>query len=552
MRRASRRVSSVHPRSCGKYLLMPCVTASTAGSSPLVREILFDLLAGVEQLRFIPARAGNTSRRPRRSPASSVHPRSCGKYHLMGKDRVRHVGSSPLVREIRVVGAGVALGRRFIPARAGNTSWPRTPTTRCTVHPRSCGKYVHGVQRLRQELRFIPARAGNTGRLAGLAMLRAVHPRSCGKYGGGEGGERQVRGSSPLVREIRRHSGAATRPARFIPARAGNTRCWRSRARPRAVHPRSCGKYICEASGSARVTGSSPLVREIPLLADALYPSGRFIPARAGNTRPDSTSCLTRCGSSPLVREIPRRRRGSGERGRFIPARAGNTLAWSAMVVSSPVHPRSCGKYLAASRAALKLAGSSPLVREILGHQPAAAAVLRFIPARAGNTRRCRWRAPAGPVHPRSCGKYLRSSGSAEISTGSSPLVQEIPQTLRHPPARRLFIPARAGNTGATLRTLAAKAVHPRSCGKYALPFFGGHPWSGSSPLVREIPPATRGRRPRWRFIPARAGNTVLSRCSGKPGAVHPRSCGKYAAFEAWCDANGGSSPLVREIPSPN
>ena len=67
-------------------------------------------------------------------------------------------------------------------------------------------------------------------------------------------GERGVRGTHH-PRYI------ATRTSRFIPARAGNTRC-RLRGRAiRPVHPRACGEHIIADSHAALDSGSSPRVR---------------------------------------------------------------------------------------------------------------------------------------------------------------------------------------------------------------------------------------------------------------------------------------------------
>ncbi len=279
--------------------------------------------------RFIPARAGNTRPRRRCSWRCTVHPRSCGKYAKPTTASTYANGSSPLVREIHVSVVLGGQGSRFIPARAGNTIHGRLCRAACTVHPRSCGKYE----------------------------LEAITSAARG-------------GSSPLVREIPRRAAQSRSKPRFIPARAGNTlpAC---NPRPQlTVHPRSCGKYIVAAGKDGIRAGSSPLVREIHIgipLAEFL----RLVhPRSCGKYHGVGEETKVQDGSSPLVREIRLLQLHVARAGRFIPARAGNTSRRCGSSGSGAVHPRSCGKYLIHAITAAPVGGSSPLVREILFLQP--------------------------------------------------------------------------------------------------------------------------------------------------------------------------------------
>ena len=91
--------------------------------------------------RFIPARAGNTLSAGLPAREFAVHPRSRGEHSPLGIETVTTAGSSPLARGTR---GDLHLERhdlRFIPARAGNTSH-RTPPPGCgAVHPRSRGEH---------------------------------------------------------------------------------------------------------------------------------------------------------------------------------------------------------------------------------------------------------------------------------------------------------------------------------------------------------------------------------------------------------------------------
>ncbi len=193
----------------------------------------------------------------------SVHPRTCGEYLDNGASHVREVGSSPHVRGIPCWLSPSVTLIRFIPARAGNTSPARIPRGRGAVHPRTCGEYkiarivvvvmlgssphVRGILS-RRGLgngfgRFIPARAGNTRSWLKENRNRPVHPRTCGEYREIPSVRAFPAGSSPHVRGIQLRAGRIPIPIRFIPARAGNTAGAHPAARALPVHPRTCGEY---------------------------------------------------------------------------------------------------------------------------------------------------------------------------------------------------------------------------------------------------------------------------------------------------------------------
>ena len=314
----------VHPRMCGEHVEAGAVLGASTGSSPHVRGTLAGAGTVIEHGRFIPACAGNTSRRPRRRLAAPVHPRMCGEHHAPMRGAGVAVGSSPHVRGTRgAVHSRTPLGR-FIPACAGNTAPPGPASFPIPVHPRMCGEHYHGrrstgehcgssphvrgtpakVEFSHGGLRFIPACAGNTSPARLITSTPAVHPRMCGEHD-------IVRhlcdvgyGSSPHVRGTRLGNWSSALRVRFIPACAGNTLVMRVRPTVQPVHPRMCGEHIGDAgsadgpAGSSphvRGTraygdteggdsGSSPHVRGTPVPADVDRPVDRFIPACAGNT----------------------------------------------------------------------------------------------------------------------------------------------------------------------------------------------------------------------------------------------------------------------------
>ena len=250
--------------------------------------------------------------------------------------------------------------------------------------------------------------------------------------------------SSPRVRGTRPAERRGSGPGRFIPARAGNT----MRAMPprsaAPVHPRTCGEHLDFAVIFGKASGSSPRVRGTLLSGFWTLVSGRFIPARAGNTNssrrrlPGKTvhprACgehrklaeedVTNFGSSPRVRGTQPAAAFERLRVRFIPARAGNTGGRSASARGSAVHPRACGEHSVPQAGDGGCAGSSPRVRGTRAATSISQSVGRFIPARAGNTIASPICSRPASVHPRACGEHFRISIATACVPGSSPRVR--------------------------------------------------------------------------------------------------------------------------------
>ena len=96
---------------------MPRIT----GSSPPARGTLVTLAQGDYIERFIPARAGNSSRCASRRSRSPVHPRPRGELEITPKQRRIFDGSSPPARGTLILSQLHVVDARFIPARAGNS-----------------------------------------------------------------------------------------------------------------------------------------------------------------------------------------------------------------------------------------------------------------------------------------------------------------------------------------------------------------------------------------------------------------------------------------------
>ena len=135
-------------------------------------------------------------------------------------------------------------------------------------------------------VRIIPARAGFTKAIARVRRATQDHPRSRGVYIHSHAYFLAWRGSSPLARGLLDDVPRALAPAGIIPARAGFTRCRRSRSPCRWDHPRSRGVYGNGFRAVGGKNGSSPLARGLRLIEATNPKDVGIIPARAGFTYP--------------------------------------------------------------------------------------------------------------------------------------------------------------------------------------------------------------------------------------------------------------------------
>ena len=298
-----------------------------------------------------------------------------------------------------------------------------------------------------------------------------VHPRPRGEHSCAVDHAVPAFGSSPPARGTHRSLPSSGSPGRFIPARAGNTRESPGYRRPTSVHPRPRGEHQpCDDTSGGRF-GSSP-------------------PARG-----------TRCDSRTRLLQ-----------GRFIPARAGNTKRPARGPISTPVHPRPRGEHITATDGSDSLNGSSPPARGTQSASLDCVVAGRFIPARAGNTFRCRRRRARRPVHPRPRGEHDEPAHHYGSRAGSSPPARGTPDGFELQSFLGRFIPARAGNTSYSTPRAAAASVHPRPRGEHVVLHSPGRRGVGSSPPARGTRRGAGGQPAADRFIPARAGNTLPTR----------------------------------------
>ena len=279
----------------------------------------------------------------------------------------------------------------------------------------------------------------------------------------------------------------------FIPARAGNT--WRCALRPSSsrVHPRAGGEHSAVTASARSRAGSSPRgrgtllqrgFRERKRAGSSPRGRGTQVPGLPGG---DGGSVHPRAGGE----HTPGNRSPETLKLRFIPARAGNTRRRRCPSRAPTVHPRAGGEHSSSADAWTPHTGSSPRGRGT--HHDRNNVWATYGSSPRGRGTRCTYLlAQSPPVHPRAGGEHRD-------------MPQSVPRILER------FIPARAGNTCRTSGALWRHSVHPRAGGEHT--------------SSRRIPATVNGSSPRGRgtlspegqdlvdarFIPARAGNTLLA-----------------------------------------
>ena len=190
--------------------------------------------------------------------------------------------------------------------------------------------------------------------------------------------------------------------------------------------------------------------------------------------------------------------------------------------------------------------GSSPRRRGTPDLEVEQRLLARFIPAQAGNTVSTTADTGGRAVHPRAGGEHGENRRRHAEGVGSSPRRRGTPWRRGAHLRPLRFIPAQAGNTVVTSLASQYPAVHPRAGGEHYHLQWAFYFDGGSSPRRR----GTHHRRgiadTQGRFIPAQAGNTEEE--AGALGAtpVHPRAGGEHLSSPATTLCHGGSSPRRR------
>ena len=190
--------------------------------------------------------------------------------------------------------------------------------------------------------------------------------------------------------------------------------------------------------------------------------------------------------------------------------------------------------------------GSSPRARGTLYQFQWAIDRPRFIPAGAGNTRGfLGWLRPS-PVHPRGRGEHDMPSAEAASDAGSSPRARGTLGDSFDGDGGGRFIPAGAGNTLVSRSERVPRSVHPRGRGEHCSSVARTRSAAGSSPRARgTLLPVCWPAFPA-RFIPAGAGNTPARAWNSSAPAVHPRGRGEHITGAPGAGKSAGSSPRAR------
>ena len=231
---------------------------------------------------------------------------------------------------------------------------------------------------------------------------------------------------------------------------------------------------------------------------------------------------------------------------RFIPACAGNRTYPIFARVRRPVHPRVCGEQIVECGQLYADVGSSPRVRGTVSYSSGSLSHRRFIPACAGNSATLAIRHLEEAVHPRVCGEQSTYGPDTSRVIGSSPRVRGTGDPRITGSTSDRFIPACAGNRSLTACMAVLTAVHPRVCGEQAVWTTAHTVSAGSSPRVRGTVITTGEDFGLVRFIPACAGNRIITCTVSSGPTVHPRVCGEQQASDKSDRSHCGSSPRVR------
>ena len=194
-------------------------------------------------------------------------------------------------------------------------------------------------------------------------------------------------------------------------------------------------------------------------------------------------------GSSPHTRGTHRLVPLVHGEARFIPPCAGNASRALTRRGPTSVHPRMRGERSSARIHNARLSGSSPHTRGTPAADDPMTALVRFIPAYAGNAR------SAIPRHGAVCGSSPHTRGTLGGKLDA----------LRHV----RFIPAYAGNALALHAGTSSPAVHPRIRRERTFLKFCRMADGGSSPHTRGTRLHLSKEAAQVRFIPAYAGNAI-------------------------------------------
>ena len=220
-------------------------STSPNGSSPRVRGTRSRPASRPRRRRFIPACAGNSVDDAGALRPDTVHPRVCGELCCTARCTPASYGSSPRVRGTHRREGGWTRLDRFIPACAGNSPPRRRRSRGGTVHPRVCGELTARAPAASASSGSSPRVRGTRCFDSRPPPGFSVHPRVCGELLVGAAEAAKDSGSSPRVRGTPTAYQKIFRQLNGSSPRVRGTR-WGSPAPStgRTVHPRVCGELV--------------------------------------------------------------------------------------------------------------------------------------------------------------------------------------------------------------------------------------------------------------------------------------------------------------------
>ena len=190
---------------------------------------------------------------------------------------------------------------RIIPAYAGSTSSPASPTPNAPDHPRIRGEHILPSAMCAMATGSSPHTRGAPPLTDLKPMGGGDHPRIRGEHlrianqiGGASG-------SSPHTRGAHMQSNGYHGEKRIIPAYAGSTVAAPRASAIRQDHPRIRGEHPIAAKPDNLVMGSSPHTRGARERCEADVAGAGIIPAYAGSTRFKGLICDF-CTDHPRIR----------------------------------------------------------------------------------------------------------------------------------------------------------------------------------------------------------------------------------------------------------
>ncbi len=149
-------------------------------------------------------------------------------------------------------------------------------------------------------------------------------------------------------------------------------------------------------------------------------------------------------------------------------------------------------------------------------------------------------------VYPRWRGELTNAAHQGVSSSGLSPLARGTRHMPDHMCSNGRFIPAGAGNSNSYTDKSSKQTVYPRWRGKLPLRLMNDNKNGGLSPLARGTRSTITSKSAESRFIPAGAGNSVLSLPYIARISVYPRWRGELISLLEYMSCAHGLSPLAR------